>query len=262
MSDYAALRELYYEALQMIPPEGGAARGGTTPAEGRATPGERQMSEGLRRDLEAYGGRNQDPNAEPALMRARTQAEWHQAQQALVLAETPPEELAMAMGVSDGVEPSKQQGERMHEQRAKDAAEPRRAVEARCRGHATRRVSVGGCWPLGAAAGLHPGHCAGTGARPDPAGPGPPSLAEPDPPGEPRADRRGAPSGGGDPRTSGTKPDRPGAARGSPSGARGTSGGARRRSARSAERAGSPDATAAQEREQAGQVRDSNDGAL
>ena len=123
MSDYAALRELYYEALQMIPPEGGATRGGTTPAEGRAAPGERKMSEGLRRDLEAYGGRNQDPNAEPALMQARTQAEWHQAQQALVLAETPPEELAMAMGVSDGVEPSKQQGERMHEQRAKDAAD-------------------------------------------------------------------------------------------------------------------------------------------
>ena len=138
MSDYAALRELYYEALQMIPPEGGAtggaARGGTTPAEGRAAPGERQMSEGLRRDLEAYGGRNQDPNAEPALMHARTQAEWHQAQQALVLAETPPEELAMAMGVSDGVEPSKQQGERMHEQRAKDAADrveqSKRDVEA------------------------------------------------------------------------------------------------------------------------------------
>ena len=111
MSDYANLRELYYEALQLIP-------------EGAATAqGDRKMSEGLRRDLEAYGGRNPEPKPEPALLRARNQAEWHNAQQALVVSETPPEELAMAMGVSDGVEPSKQQGERMHEQRAQQSSE-------------------------------------------------------------------------------------------------------------------------------------------
>lgn len=106
MSDYAALRELYYEALQMIPPEGGAARGGTTPAEGRAAPGERKMSEGLRRDLEMYGNRNPDPKAEPAMMQARTQAEWHKAQQNAVLAETPPENLAMALATSSRATPT------------------------------------------------------------------------------------------------------------------------------------------------------------
>ena len=110
MSDYANLRELYYEALQLIP-------------EGAATSRDSKMSEGLKRDLEAYGQRNPDPPPEPALLRARNQAEWHNAQQNLVVAETPPEELAMAMGVSDGVAPSAQQGERMHEQRAQQAQE-------------------------------------------------------------------------------------------------------------------------------------------
>jgi hypothetical protein len=79
------------------------------------------MSEGLRRDLEAYGNRNKDPDAEPALMQARTQAEWHKAQQNMVIAETPPEQLALAQGVSEGVEASKQQGEQMAQARQKEA---------------------------------------------------------------------------------------------------------------------------------------------
>ena len=123
MSDYANLREQLYEAMLLL--EGG---GGETVAGGQARSGDRrqggrEMSPGLQAELEAYRNRNPEPKVEPALMQARTQAEWHQAQQALVVAETPPEELAMAMGVSDGVEPSKQQGERMHEQRAQQAAE-------------------------------------------------------------------------------------------------------------------------------------------
>jgi hypothetical protein len=107
MSDYAALRELYYEALQLIPPEGGGAR---SAAEGGAQRGERrgEMSEGLRRDIEMYGNRNPDPKAEPALMQARTQAEWHKAQQNLVLSETPPENLAQALAVSGSATPTKE----------------------------------------------------------------------------------------------------------------------------------------------------------
>jgi hypothetical protein len=112
MSDYATLRELYYEALQMIPPEGGARSG----ADGK-------MSEALRRDLEMYSNRNPEPKVEPALQHARTQAEWHKAQQNLVISETPPEQLALAQGVSEGVEASKQQGEQMAEARQKEAAD-------------------------------------------------------------------------------------------------------------------------------------------
>ena len=105
MSDYAQLQEQF--AIALAEPE----------AMGRRQPGQEQAY-WLRQEK-----RNPPPPPEPALARARTQAEWHKVQQALVLSETPPEELAMAMGVSEGVEASKQQGERMHEQRAKQSQE-------------------------------------------------------------------------------------------------------------------------------------------
>jgi hypothetical protein len=105
MSDYAQLQEQL--AIALSEPE----------ALGRRQPGQEQAY-WLKQEK-----RNPPPPPEPALARARTQAEWHKVQQALVLSETPPEELAMAMGVSEGVEASKQQGERMHEQRAQQSQE-------------------------------------------------------------------------------------------------------------------------------------------
>jgi hypothetical protein len=105
MSDYGQMQEQLAIALS------------TPEAMGRRQPGQEQMH-WLRMEP-----RNPPPKPEPALAMARTQAEWHKIQQALVLAETPPEELAMAMGVSEGVEASKQQGERMHEERARQAQE-------------------------------------------------------------------------------------------------------------------------------------------
>jgi hypothetical protein len=65
MSDYANLREAYYLLL-------------TTPPE---VPGE--MQEMFDADRERWASRNPDPEIEPTLLAAKTQAEWHLAQQAL-----------------------------------------------------------------------------------------------------------------------------------------------------------------------------------
>jgi hypothetical protein len=103
MSDYAQLQEQLAIALS------------TPEAMGRRQPGQEQMH-WLRMEK-----RNPPPKPEPALQMARTQAEWHRVQQALVLSQTPPEALAMAQGVSEGVEPAKQQGEKAQEARQRDA---------------------------------------------------------------------------------------------------------------------------------------------
>jgi hypothetical protein len=65
MSDYANLREAYFILLN-------------TPAE---MPEE--MQEMINADRERWANRNPDPDLEPTLLAATTQAEWHLAQQAL-----------------------------------------------------------------------------------------------------------------------------------------------------------------------------------
>jgi hypothetical protein len=55
--------------------------------------------------LERFQKRNPDPPAEPALAMARTQAEWHAAQQALVDSQSPPEEIAIAQAEQEGLKP-------------------------------------------------------------------------------------------------------------------------------------------------------------
>lgn len=103
MSDYAQLQEQLAIALS------------TPEAMGRRQPGQEQAY-WLKQEK-----RNPPPPPEPALQMARTQAEWHHVQQALVLEQTPPEALAMAQAVSEGVKPAEQQGEQAQKARMTDA---------------------------------------------------------------------------------------------------------------------------------------------
>jgi hypothetical protein len=85
MSDYANLREAYYTLLN-TPPE---------------IPGDLQAA--MDADREMHKHRNPDQPIDPALLRARNQAEWHLAQQALIDSETPDEERYLAESLMAGV---------------------------------------------------------------------------------------------------------------------------------------------------------------
>jgi hypothetical protein len=61
--------------------------------------------------LERLQKRNPDPRPEPALGMARTQAEWHEAQQALLDSQTPPEERVIHEAEMEGIKPSEAQSE-------------------------------------------------------------------------------------------------------------------------------------------------------
>jgi hypothetical protein len=61
--------------------------------------------------LERFQKRNPDPKPEPALGMARTQAEWHEAQQALLDSQTPPEERVIHEAEMEGIKPSEAQSE-------------------------------------------------------------------------------------------------------------------------------------------------------
>ena len=56
--------------------------------------------------VERFQKRNPDPPPEPALGMARTQAEWHAAQQALVDSQSPPEEIVITQAEQEGLKPT------------------------------------------------------------------------------------------------------------------------------------------------------------
>ena len=126
------------------------------------------MADVLRREMEAYKNRNPDPKPEPALLYARTQAEWHLAQQALIDSQTSPEALMLSQGMVEGTDAAAQQGEKVQEQRKKDAEarlnNAKRDLEEMRKGE----FRAGGIGRSGSAAGLHPRHRAGAGTGPDP----------------------------------------------------------------------------------------------
>jgi hypothetical protein len=64
--------------------------------------------------LDRFQKRNPEPQPEPALAMARTQAEWHQAQQALVDSQSPPEEIVIAQAEVEGLKPTEVHQERLN----------------------------------------------------------------------------------------------------------------------------------------------------
>ena len=85
MSDYANLQEKYYYAINPPPPEGGVTAA---------------MADEVNRDKEMAKNRNPDPKPEPTLLAARTQAEWHLAQQALIDSQSSPQALMPSHGTA------------------------------------------------------------------------------------------------------------------------------------------------------------------
>ena len=220
MSDYANLQEKYYYAMNPPPPP-----------EGGATMSRDGMADVLRREMEAYKNRNPDPKPEPALLYARTQAEWHLAQQALIDSQTSPEALMLSQGMVEGTDAAAQQGEKVQEQRKKDAEarlnnakrdlEEMRKGEFRAGGIGRSGLppaSTPGTVPAPVQGQIPPNlrDAAGDAARPDPAatdagsggaasgGAGEPGAgglsAGADPPRGARPSRPGAPGGGWDAR--------------------------------------------------------------
>ena len=90
MSDFGTVMQAYYDLEATIPENPVTA--GTSAAN----------PFGYRRQ------RNPPPKPEPALAMARTQAEWHLVQQALVDVDTSPEAFALTSGIAEGVEAAKQ----------------------------------------------------------------------------------------------------------------------------------------------------------
>jgi hypothetical protein len=90
MSDFGNVMQAYYDLEASIPTE--------PPITGASA----VNPFGYRRK------RNPPPKVEPALAMARTQAEWHLVQEAMLHAETPVEEWVVAAGEVQGVEPAKQ----------------------------------------------------------------------------------------------------------------------------------------------------------
>jgi hypothetical protein len=56
--------------------------------------------------LDRFQKRNPEPQPEPAMAMARTQAEWHQAWQATIDSQSPPEEIVIAQSEMEGLKPT------------------------------------------------------------------------------------------------------------------------------------------------------------